>query len=94
MVQSFDWRTLQLVQTRAPAIPTVYLTLQRGKAPTVALDKASAWTANFNPAEHGNSLPRTIKAAGGAIWSPYFGDVNRALISECQISAFWSWCGP
>ena len=46
------------------------------------LDKATDWTAGFNPAEHANSLPRTIKAAGGAIWSPYFGDVNAALISE------------
>jgi glycerophosphoryl diester phosphodiesterase len=82
MVQSFDWRTLQLVQKLAPAIPTVYLTLQKGSAPTVQLDKASDWTAGFNPAEHANSLPRTIKAAGGAIWSPYFGDVNPALISE------------
>lgn len=82
MVQSFDWRTLQLVQKIAPAIPTVYLTLQAGKSPTVSLDKASNWMAGFNPAEHGNSLPRTIKAAGGAIWSPYFGDVNPAVISE------------
>jgi glycerophosphoryl diester phosphodiesterase len=82
MVQSFDWRTLQLVQKLAPAIPTVYLTLQKGSAPTVLLDKASDWTAGFNPADHANSLPRTIKAAGGAIWSPYFGDVNAALISE------------
>jgi glycerophosphoryl diester phosphodiesterase len=82
MVQSFDWRTLQLVQKLAPAIPTVYLTLQKGSAPTVILDKASDWTAGFNPAEHGSSLPRTIKAAGGAIWSPYFGDVNPTLISE------------
>jgi len=82
MVQSFDWRTLLLVQKRAPAIPTVYLTAQSGSAPTVLLDKASVWTAGFNPAEHGKSLPRTIKAAGGAIWSPYFGDVTPALISE------------
>jgi glycerophosphoryl diester phosphodiesterase len=82
MVQSFDWRTLQLVQKLAPAIPTVYLTLQKGSTPTVQLDKASEWTAGFNPADHQNSLPRTIKAAGGAIWSPYFGDVNAALISE------------
>jgi glycerophosphoryl diester phosphodiesterase len=82
MVQSFDWRTLQLVQKLAPAIPTVYLTLQAGREPTVFLDKASDWTAGFNPGEHANSLPRTIKAAGGAIWSPYFGDVNAALISE------------
>jgi glycerophosphoryl diester phosphodiesterase len=82
MVQSFDWRTLQLVQKLAPAIPTVYLTLQKGSAPTVFLDKASDWTAGFNPAEHASSHPRTITAARGAIWSPYFGDVNPALISE------------
>jgi len=82
MVQSFDWRTLLLVQKRAPAIPTVYLTAQSGSAPTVLLDKASVWTAGFNPAEHGKSLPRTIKAAGGAIWSPFFGDVTPALIAE------------
>jgi glycerophosphoryl diester phosphodiesterase len=82
MVQSFDWRTLQLVQKQAPQIPTVYLTLQKGKSATNSLDKATEWTAGFNPAEHGNSLPRTIKAAGGAIWSPYFRDVNSDLIAE------------
>jgi glycerophosphoryl diester phosphodiesterase len=82
MVQSFDWRTLQLVQKLAPAIPTVYLTQQKGEAPTVFTDRASDWTAGFNPAEHGKSIPGTIKAAGGAIWSPYFGDVDQALISE------------
>ncbi len=82
MVQSFDWRTLQLVQQRAPKIPTVYLTVQTGKSPTVFLDKASVWTAGFNPAEHGHSLPRTIRQAGGAIWSPHFGDVTPALIAE------------
>jgi glycerophosphoryl diester phosphodiesterase len=80
-IQSFDWRTLQLVQKLAPAIPTVYLTLQKGPTATIALDKASEWTAGFNPAEHGHSLPQTIKAAGGAIWSPYFGDVDAELIS-------------
>ena len=82
MVQSFDWRTLLLVQQRAPGIPTVYLTLQKGKSATVSLDKASEWTAGFNPAEHGGSLPRTIADAGGAIWSPYFGDVTPALVAE------------
>jgi glycerophosphoryl diester phosphodiesterase len=81
-IQSFDWRTLLLVQTLAPAIPTVYLTLQKGPDATNFLDKASVWTADFNPAEHGHSLPRTIKDAGGAIWSPYFADVDAALISE------------
>jgi glycerophosphoryl diester phosphodiesterase len=82
MVQSFDWRTLLLVQQRAPGIPTVYLTLQKGRSATVSLDKASEWTAGFNPADHGGSLPRTIRDAGGAIWSPYFGDVTPALVTE------------
>lgn len=84
MIQSFDWRTLRLVQQHAPKIPTAYLTLQRGSAPTVALDKATNWTAGFNPADHGGSLPRTIKAAGGAIWSPHFGDVTAALVAEAH----------
>ncbi len=82
MVQSFDWRTLQLVQKLAPEIPTVYLTVQAGTAPTVFADKATVWTAGFDPAEHGRSIPRTIKDAGGAIWSPYFGDVTPELIAE------------
>jgi glycerophosphoryl diester phosphodiesterase len=81
-IQSFDWRTLQLVQKLAPTIPTVYLTQQKGPGATISLDKASEWTAGFNPAEHGHSVPQTIKAAGGAIWSPYFGDVDAGLISE------------
>nr|WP_041748113.1 glycerophosphodiester phosphodiesterase [Bradyrhizobium cosmicum] len=84
MIQSFDWRTLRLVQQQAPRIPTVYLTLQRGAAPTIALDKATSWTAGFSPADHGGSLPRTIRAAGGAIWSPYFGDVTEKLVTEAH----------
>lgn len=82
MVQSFDWRTLQLVQKLAPEIPTVYLTVQAGRDPTVFPDKASVWSAGFNPAEHGKSIPRTIKAAGGAIWSPYLGDITPEVVSE------------
>ncbi|MGY3120549.1 glycerophosphoryl diester phosphodiesterase [Bradyrhizobium sp. S3.14.4] len=84
MIQSFDWRTLLLVQQQAPTIPTVYLTLQRGSGQTVALDKATNWTAGFSPADHGGSLPRTIKAAGGTVWSPYFGDVTEAVVSEAH----------
>jgi glycerophosphoryl diester phosphodiesterase len=82
MIQSFDWRTLQLIQKQVPGIPTVYLTLQKGAGVTNSLDKATKWTAGFNPADYGKSLPRTIKAAGGAIWSPYFRDVDAELIAE------------
>jgi glycerophosphoryl diester phosphodiesterase len=84
MVQSFDWRTLKLVQQRAPAIPTVYLTLQAGSAPTVDLDNTSPWTAGFDPKDYGRSVPRTIKAAGGAIWSPFFRDIDAATVAEAH----------
>jgi glycerophosphoryl diester phosphodiesterase len=84
MVQSFDWRTLQLVQKLAPAIPTVYLTLQTGRDPTVFRNRASEWTAGFNPAEYQGSVPRTIKAAGGAIWSPYLRDLTPEAVAECH----------
>ncbi len=84
MIQSFDWRTLQLVQKLAPKIPTVYLTQQTGFAPTVFRDKPSPWTAGFNPGDYGSSLPRTIKASGGTIWSPFYGDVDAAVIDEAH----------
>jgi glycerophosphoryl diester phosphodiesterase len=84
MIQSFDWRTLQLVQKSAPAIPTVYLTQQQGSDASVFTDKPSPWTAGFDPQNYGHSVPRAIKAAGGAIWSPFFGDVDQRSIDEAH----------
>lgn len=84
MVQSFDWRTLQLVQKRAPSIPTVYLTQQAGPNPNVTLDKPSAWTAGFDPVTHGGTVPAAIKAAGGAIWSPLYMDLTRESVDEAH----------
>jgi glycerophosphoryl diester phosphodiesterase len=84
MIQSFDWRTLQVVQKLAPNIPTVYLSQQAGFDPSVFLDRSSPWTAGFNPGGYGKSLPRTIRAAGGAIWSPFYGDVNPSLVNEAH----------
>ena len=60
-IQSFDWRTLQLVQRLAPDIPTVYLTVQTANNDNV---RDGAWTAGFRIADHG-SVPRLIQAAGG-----------------------------
>jgi glycerophosphoryl diester phosphodiesterase len=84
MIQSFDWRTLQLVQKQAPEIPTVYLTQQSGSDANVHTDAASPWTAGFNPHDHGGSVPRTIKAAGGKIWSPDYQDVDAHSIAEAH----------
>lgn len=80
MVQSFDWRTLVLVQQQEPRIRTVYLTVQNPRSNTVA---SGAWTAGFTLAQHGNA-PRMVKAAGGPIWSPNFNDLTPELLKEAQ----------
>ena len=84
MIQSFDWRTLLLVQKQAPTIPTVYLTQQGSPDATIYRDKPSTWTAGFDPQDHGGSVPRTVKAAGGAIWSPDYRDVDARSIAEAH----------
>ena len=84
MIQSFDWRTLLLVQKQAPTIPTVYLTQLAEPDANIYPDKPSRWTAGFDPQDHGGSVPRTVKAAGGAIWSPDYHDVDARSIAEAH----------
>ena len=84
MLESFDWRTLLLAQKQAPQIPTVYLTQQAEPDPNIYPDKPSPWTAGFNPRDYGGSVPRTVKAAGGAIWSPYYVDVDQTSVAEAH----------
>lgn len=84
-IQSFDWRTLQVVQQESPQIATVYLTAQQSWMDNIrAGDAASPWTAGFHVSRYAASVPRMIKAAGGAVWSPYFGDVTHETLREAQ----------
>ena len=80
-----SWRTLAVVQRAAPQIKTVYLTAQQSFADNIlAREAASPWNAGLHVSQFGGSIPRMIKAAGGAIWSPYFGEVDAANIKEAQ----------
>lgn len=79
-IQSFDWRTLKLVQKLEPAIPTVCLTVQ---APGSDNTKDGTWTAGLKISEHG-SAPKMAKAAGCATWSPNQGAVTEPLVKEAQ----------
>jgi len=83
-IQSFDWRTLQVVQKIAPEIETVYLSVQR-RFDNIGADRpeGSRWTAGFQFREHG-SVPRMIKAAGGSHWAAYFGDLDALKVKEAQ----------
>lgn len=80
MIQSFDWRTLQVVQATAPKIRTVYLTTQTARGSNLDSPQASA---GFTLARHG-SVPAMVKAAGGQVWSPNFPALNAELVKEGQ----------
>jgi len=84
-VQSFDWRTLAVVQKEAPEITTVYLTAQQGFMDNIqAGSPASPWTAGLHVSRFGGSIPRLVKAAGGAVWSPFHGETTLEQVREAQ----------
>ncbi len=84
-IQSFDWRTLALVQKEAPEIATSYLSSQQQSDDTIRAGHAqpSPWTNGIRFADHG-SVPKMVKAAGGGIWSPHYEDVTQALVREAH----------
>jgi glycerophosphoryl diester phosphodiesterase len=86
IIQSFDWRTLKVVQRIAPDMPTSCLTIARGNGDNVQVGKpgASPWLAGLDVDDFGGSVPRTVKAAGCRIWSPFFRDVTPEGMAEAH----------
>ncbi|MDP2368582.1 glycerophosphodiester phosphodiesterase [Rhodoferax sp.] len=80
MVQSFDWRTLQLIQRIAPGLRTVYLTVQ-GRGFNNLAD--GRWTAGLLLRNHA-SVAHLVKAAGGMTWAPHFNDLTLADLKQAQ----------
>jgi glycerophosphoryl diester phosphodiesterase len=83
MIQSFDWRTLQVVQQEAPEIRTMYLSTPRTLAPGSG-GSPSPWLAGFDPGRFGGSVPKAVHAAGGRIWAPNQTFLTPALMSEAH----------
>ena len=85
MIQSFDWRTLQWVQEHSPGISTVYLTVATDFENNIEAGKPVAtWTAGKDIRDYGGSVPRLVKASGGAVWSPFHGNLSREALREAQ----------
>jgi glycerophosphoryl diester phosphodiesterase len=83
MVQSFDWRTLQVVQMEAPEIRTLYLSSPRTLA-RAADGGPSPWLAGFDLDRHGGTVPQAIHAAGGKIWGPNQTFLTPELTAQAQ----------
>ena len=85
-VQSFDWRTLVAMKRIAPEIERVCLTIEsagRGQYPP-RQPGPSPWTAGLDIDDFGGSVPRLVKAADCAVWSPDFRNVTAALVKEAH----------
>ncbi|HEX6141908.1 MAG TPA: glycerophosphodiester phosphodiesterase [Geminicoccaceae bacterium] len=84
-VQSFDWRTLRVVNERAPEVRTVCLTAERRWLDTLERWRAGAspWLAGLD-ADDFESVPDLVGAAGCEVWSPYHGDLAAADLARAH----------
>jgi glycerophosphoryl diester phosphodiesterase len=85
LIQSFDWRTLRVAQTLAPAIPRACLTSETFRFDTIQRWRrgASPWT-GLDASRFGGSTPQVLKAAGCDLWSPNFANVTAESIREAK----------
>ncbi|UCH39069.1 MAG: glycerophosphodiester phosphodiesterase [Gammaproteobacteria bacterium] len=86
IVQSFDWRALREVQELEPSVKTSYLTVNQDWLSNLQTGKPgpSPWLAGLDVDDFGGSAARAVKAAGGAIWSPYHKEVSASVIKLAQ----------
>jgi glycerophosphoryl diester phosphodiesterase len=85
-LQSFDWRTLRHAQRVAPEIATVCLTVQQPGDDNIQAGQPgpSPLLAGFDVDDLGGSVPRLVRAAGCAVWSPNARDLRPGLIAEAH----------
>lgn len=85
-VQSFDWRTLVALKRIAPEIARACLSVESAGENTVAGrgGKASPWTAGFDLAAVGGSVPRLVAAAGCQTWSSNYRSVTPAALADAK----------
>ncbi len=85
-IQSFDWSTLEVVKRMAPGIATVCLTTQQGNDDNIRAEEPgpSPWLGGLDIHDFGGSVPRLVKAAGAAVWSPDHADLTAAALAESR----------
>ncbi len=85
MIQSFDWRTLELLHRKEPGLRTVYLGIASDGLHNL---RDGSWNAGHKLADHGGSVPRLVRAAAGGapgvIWSPFHRNLTPELVKEAQ----------
>jgi glycerophosphoryl diester phosphodiesterase len=80
MIQSFDWRSLKLVQQLDPGMQTMYLTVRTRTTDNLA---DGTWTGGMLLRDHA-SPGHMVKAAGGTIWAPNQASLTRDDLKSAQ----------
>ena len=85
-IQSFDWRTLIEARRLAPEIDTACLTIESNNMDTVRRGgiQPSPWLGGLSLTDHGGPVPKLAKAAGCAVWSPFWRNVTPAAVEEAH----------
>ena len=85
-IQSFNWSTLAAVKKIAPDIELACLTYEGGELNNVQRGQPgpSPWTAGLDIDDVGGSIPRLVKSAGCAVWSPNFRELTTGATSEAK----------
>jgi glycerophosphoryl diester phosphodiesterase len=89
-IQSFDWRGLIAARRLAPEIATGCLSIESNNFDTVgrqasqASAQPSPWLGGLDLKAHGGSVPKLAKAAGCAVWSPFWRNVTAENVKEAQ----------
>jgi glycerophosphoryl diester phosphodiesterase len=88
-LQSFDWRTLRYAQRLAPEIKTVCLTVQQPGDDNVQVGKPgpSPLLGGLDVDDFGGSVPKLVRAAGCAVWSPNALDLEPGSVAEAHAQA-------
>ena len=85
MMQSFDWRTLELVHQLAPEMRTAYLS---ATPPVAGSSNEALWTAGRRLSAHGGSMPKLVRAAAGSAkgvtWSPHWKQLDPEQLKQAQ----------
>jgi glycerophosphoryl diester phosphodiesterase len=86
LIQSFDWHSLIETRKLAPEIPTACLTIETRNSDTIRRADAtpSPWLGGLDPKAHGGSVPRLAKAAGCAVWSPFWRNLTPEALAEAH----------
>jgi glycerophosphoryl diester phosphodiesterase len=86
MIQSFDWRTLIEARKLAPEIPTSCLTIETQNSDTIRRNDAMAspWLGGLDLKKYGGSVPQLVKAAGCAVWSPFWRNLSPETLAEAH----------